>query len=267
MITSSTSLYCVMGSPVSHSKSPVIHNAAFAAYGVDAVYLAFEPPDAASAVQAVRTLGIQGASITIPFKEEIMPLLDRIHPDAEAMGAVNTLVIGDGQIAGYNTDWQAAVAPLLDFGIAGKTVCISGAGGAAHAVAYGIKQNGGKIIITNRTRKRGEDLADHVNGSFVPRSEAATIKADVIINTTPLGMVPEPEVLSFPKEALEEGMLVMDVVYTPMQTTLLKEAAARGCTTIDGLAMFLAQAAAQFELWTGINPDPDIMRKALGEPS
>ena len=184
---------------------------------------------------------------------------------------MNTLVLEDGTLAGYNTDWQAAVAPLLDFGISDKTVCIAGAGGAAHAVAYGIKQNGAKIIIANRTKKRGEDLAAHVNGNFVPLSEAASIKADVIINTTPLGMVPNPEVLSFPKEALEEGMLVMDVVYTPMETALLKEAKARGCTTIDGLAMFVAQAAAQFELWTGIQPNTNAMKKSLltsqGAPS
>ena len=267
MITSATSLYCVLGSPISHSKGPVIHNAAFAAHGIDAVYLAFEPPDAAAAVKAVKALGILGASVTIPFKEKIMPLLDRIHPDARAMKAVNTLVLEDGRLVGYNTDWQAAVAPLLDFGIAGKTVCIAGAGGAARAVAYGISQHGGKIIITNRTARRGEDLAARFNGSFVPLDQAAAIRADIIINTTSLGMAPETQVLSFPKEPLEKGMVVMDVVYTPVNTTLLKTARARGCHIVDGLAMFLTQAAAQFELWTGIRPDQNTMRKSLLHPS
>lgn len=263
MITSATSLYCVLGSPVAHSKSPVIHNAAFSVHGIDAVYLAFEPPNAAAAVQAVRTLGIKGASVTIPFKEEILPLLDEVHPDAQSIGAVNTLVLNNGKLSGYNTDWQAAVAPLLPHGITGKTVCIAGAGGAARAVAYGIIQNGGRLIITNRSRNRGEGLATTFNAAFVPLEEAASIQADVIINTTSLGMVPNDQVLSFPEAAITPGMIVMDVVYTPLDTLLLKTAEKKGCITIDGAAMFVAQAAAQFELWTGTRPDITAMKKDL----
>ena len=263
MITAATTLYCVMGSPVSHSKGPIVHNAAFAAHRVDAVYLAFEPPHAKAAVQAVKALGIRGASITIPFKEEIIPLLDAIHPDAAAIGAVNTLVLEEGRLTGYNTDWQAAVAPLLDHGIDGKTVCIVGAGGAARAVAHGIRQNGGDLIITNRGRERGEQLAAHVNGNFIPLAEADAIRADVVINTTCLGMEPKIQTLSFPKEALEPGMVVMDVVYTPIETALIKAAKARNCTAIDGLSMFIAQAAAQFELWTGIRPDTLAMKASI----
>lgn len=263
MITSSTRLYCVLGSPVSHSKSPVIHNAAFREHGIDAVYLAFEPPDAKGAVRAIRTLGIKGASVTIPFKQKIMPHLDQISADARQIGAVNTLVLEGGKLCGYNTDARAAVDPLMPVGIQGKTVCIAGAGGAARAVAFGITQAGGDLIITNRSAEKGKALASQFNGKFIPLAEAGGIYADILINTTSLGMTPNTSASPFPETMLKPGMTAMDVVYTPMKTTFLKTAESRGCTIIDGLAMFVAQAAAQFTLWTGIQPDLQTMRKSI----
>jgi len=263
MIDAATRLYCVFGNPARHSKGPVIHNAAFKNKGINAVYLAFEVQDAAKAVQAVRTLDIQGASVTIPFKESIMEHIDWIDPIAQAIGAVNTIVNEDGVLKGYNTDCQAAVAPLVPFGISGKTVCIVGAGGAARAVAHGIAAQNGDIIITNRTEQKGRGLAETVNARFVPANEMENIQADVLINTTSIGMTPKADKISFPPEALTSGMVVMDVVYTPLRTRLLETAEKNGCTTIDGLAMFIAQAAAQFELWTGTIPDTDLMRNTI----
>ena len=265
MIDADTRVFCVFGNPVRHSKSPLIHNAAFKDKGINAAYLAFEVQDAGAAVQAVRTLDIQGASVTIPFKESIMAHLDWIDPAARAIGAVNTLVNKDGLIKGYNTDCQAAVAPLTGFGISGKTVCIVGAGGAARAVAHGIAAQGGDIIITNRTEQKGRDLAESVGARFIPAGQAAGIKADVLINTTSIGMIPKADEISFAPDALTSGMVVMDVVYTPLKTRLLEAAQQKGCTTIDGLSMFIAQAAAQFELWTGMMPDTDLMRKTVSD--
>nr|WP_321398964.1 shikimate dehydrogenase [uncultured Desulfobacter sp.] len=263
MIDADTRLYCVFGNPARHSKGPLIHNAAFKNKQINAVYLAFEVQDAAGAVQAVRTLDIRGASVTIPFKESIMAHLDWIDPTAQAIGAVNTIVNDDGVLKGYNTDCQAAVAPLIPFGIAGKTVCIVGAGGAARAVAHGIAAQNGDIIITNRTETKGRALAESVNARFVSADEMANIRADVVINTTSIGMTPQADKISFPQELLTAGMVVMDVVYTPLKTRLLETAEQKGCTTIDGLSMFIAQAAAQFELWTGIFPDTDLMRNIV----
>ena len=265
MITASTTLYCVLGNPVSHSKSPQIHNAAFRDKGQDAVYLAFAPDDIKRAVSALRTLNIHGASVTIPFKENIMAHLDRIDSMAEKIGAVNTVVNKNGLLTGYNTDCEAAVAPLRVHGIRNREVCIVGAGGAARAVAHGIAAEGGRITITNRSEKSGIDLAQRVSGQFVPLERAGEIKAEIVINTTSMGMVPETEILSFPEQALSAGMIVMDVVYTPLETCLLKTARAKDCITIDGLSMFVAQAAAQFKLWTGIEPDTELMRKTVLE--
>lgn len=265
MINALTRLYCVFGNPVRHSKGPIIHNAAFKDKGINAVYLAFEVQDAAGAVQAVRSLDIQGASVTIPFKESIMAHLDWIDPLARAIGAVNTIVNEDGMLKGYNTDCQAAVAPLVPLGIPGKTVCIVGAGGAARAVAHGIAAQKADIIITNRTAQKGQALAEMVNARFIPAGEMANIQADVIINTTSIGMTPRENEISFPSKALTSDMVVMDVVYTPLRTRLLEAAKQKGCTTIDGLSMFIAQAAAQFELWTGMAPDADLMRRVIND--
>ncbi|WP_321492822.1 shikimate dehydrogenase [uncultured Desulfobacter sp.] len=263
MIDADTRVFCVFGNPVRHSKGPIIHNAALKKQGINAVYLAFEVQDAAQAVQAVRTLDIRGASVTIPFKESVMAHIDWIDPTARAIGAVNTLVNDDGVLKGYNTDCLAAVAPLIPFGIAGKTVCIVGAGGAARAVAYGIAAHKANIIITNRTEQKGLSLAQAVHGLFIPAREMESIKADVLINTTSIGMTPKEDQISFPAGALTSDMVVMDVVYTPLKTRLLEAAEQKRCTTIDGLSMFIAQAAAQFELWTGVTPDTDLMRSIL----
>jgi shikimate dehydrogenase len=241
MIDAATRLYCLFGNPARHSKGPVIHNAAFKDKDINAVYLAFEVQDAAGAAQAVRTL----------------------DPTARAIGAVNTIVNENGVLKGYNTDCQAALAPLVPFGISGKTVCIVGAGGAARAVAHGIAAQNGDIIITNRTEQKGRALAETVNARFIPAEEMENIQADVIINTTSIGMTPKENEISFPPEALRSEMVVMDVVYTPLRTRLLEAAEQKGCTTIDGLSMFIAQAAAQFELWTGIIPDTDLMRNTI----
>jgi shikimate dehydrogenase len=264
MITAVTDLYCVLGSPVSHSQSPLVHNISFQKNKIDAVYLAFEPPDIESALISMRTFGIKGASVTIPFKESILPYLDKVDPLAMEIGAVNTVVNRDGRLLGYNTDCDAAVTPLIAHGILDKTVCIIGAGGAGKAVAHGIAKQGGQIIITNRSAEKGAALAAEVNGQFICQEQMETIRADVVINTTSCGMHPlQVDELPFPTRSLTPGMVVMDVVYTPLRTKFLSIAEKKGCTPIDGLSMFVAQAAAQFELWTGVRPDSRAMRDAV----
>lgn len=266
MIDSFTQVYGVFGNPVRHSKSPLIHNFAFQYYNLNAAYLAFESEGIAKSMEAVRALNIKGASITLPFKESVMEHLDWIDGDATAVGAVNTVVNKEGLLQGFNTDYRAAVEPLKPFGIQGKKVCIIGAGGAAQAVAYGIFKEKGRLVVVNRNEKKGEILAEKYRADFIPLDDKdglLQIQPDILINTTPVGMTPNISDLSFPLEPLKPETLVMDIIYTPLQTRLLLGAQSKGCRTIDGLAMFLHQGAHQFRLWTGINPDIELMRKAV----
>ncbi|MFA5902414.1 MAG: shikimate dehydrogenase [Desulfobacula sp.] len=266
MINSFTQLYGVFGNPVRHSKSPIIHNFIFQYHNINAVYLAFEPDLILKGIGAIKALNIKGASITLPFKESIIDHLDWIDEDAAAIGAVNTVVNKEGFLQGFNTDYKAAVEPLKSFGIKGKKICIIGAGGAAQAVAFGIHKEKGHLVIVNRNIKRGETLAEKYNADFYPFDDKESlhkIQPDILINTTPVGMTPNISDLSFPLEHLNHTMIVMDIIYNPLKTRLLYEAQTKGCTTIDGLAMFLHQGAHQVKLWTGVNPDIELMRKAF----
>jgi shikimate dehydrogenase len=262
-VTASTRLFCVLGNPISHSRGPLAHNQAFADHRIDAVYLAFAPTDIRQAMNAVRQFNICGVSITIPFKQTVIPCLDQIDDQAAAIGAVNTVVNRDGRLYGYNTDSRAAVTPLKEAGIAGKTVLVIGAGGAARAVAFGIHENNGQLTITNRSQDKGRALAALYDADFVPMDRISHLRPDIVINTTSMGMTPHENVLSCPADCLTPATLVMDVVYTPLETRLLKVARQTGCRVVDGLTMFVAQAAAQFELWTGIRPDTQKMRQAV----
>lgn len=266
MIDSNTQVYCIFGNPVRHSKSPAVHNACFQQHNINAVYLAFEINEISKAVTALKTLNIQGASITIPFKESIMDYLDWIDDDASKIGAVNTVINKNGKLLGYNTDHKAAIIPLKPFGIKNKKICIIGAGGAAQAIAYGIHNEKGHLVIINQSKERGEKLALKYKGDFILQGDADkinSISADIIINTTPIGMAPYTEASAFPSTLLNTGMVVMDIVYTPLKTKLLSEAQKKGCKTIDGLSMFLNQGVAQFELWTDIKPDIETMRLSI----
>lgn len=266
MIDAKTDLYCIFGNPVGHSKSPLIQNACFIHYGINAAYLAFETKGIKPGTDALRNLNIKGASVTIPFKENIIEFLDEISEDAKLMGAVNTVLNKNKKLYGFNTDCMAAISPLKPLGIKNKKVAIIGAGGAAQAVAYGIDKEGGSLIIINRTVDKGERLASKFHGEFFGLNELEQmdhLSADIIINTTSIGMHPHIEDIPISSRFLNPSMIVMDVVYTPLKTRLLKEADQKGCTTIDGLSMFLHQGAAQFKIWTGISPDIEIMRQAI----
>ena len=263
---SATQLFALFGNPVSHSMGPVMHNLAFAEKNVNAVYLAFAVRGIEKAVASIKSLGIQGVSVTIPFKEQVIPLLDRVDRLALEAGAVNTIVNRDNRLIGYNTDCQGAVEPLKRIGrIAGKKVCILGAGGAARAVAVGMQREKGVLFITNRSEKRGRALAEQVKGEFVSLEQLGSLAPDMVINTTSLGMTPDVDTSPVGGDFFKKGMVVMDIVYNPLETKMLKEAKRRGCTTIDGVSMFVCQGAAQFELFTGLKAPVDIMRKTVLE--
>lgn len=267
-----TRLYAVIGDPVGHSLGPVMHNRAFALTGYNGAYLAFRVTDLAAAVKGVRALGLGGVSVTIPHKEAVMAFLDDIDPAARAIGAVNTVVNRGGCLTGYNTDCAGAMAALAEkTDIRGKSVWIIGAGGAARAVGYGVVAGGGRLTIVNRSREKGRRLAADLGAGFVPLAHVEAAACDVLINTTAVGMAPAVDAMPVPAGSITAPMVVMDVVYNPLKTRLLAEADGRGCATVDGLAMFVYQGAAQFELWTQQKAPLKAMRTAvagaLGEGS
>ena len=269
MINGQTRLFGIIGDPVEHSLSPVMHNAAFQAMGVNAVYIPMRPSDLSAGLAGLRSLGFVGVSVTVPFKVAVMPLLDAIDPVARAIGAVNTIHFQQQSedtiiCHGCNTDWlgaNQALGEALD--LAEHTVLLIGAGGAARAIGFGFRQAGANILLTNRTESKGRQLAADLGATFIPAAMLPEVQADALVNTTSVGMQPHHETIPLAPDLLGRYSVVMDIVYAPRTTRLLREAAARGCRTVDGLHMLLYQGVAQFRLWTGLEPPVDIMREAL----
>jgi shikimate dehydrogenase len=261
-----TKLFGVFGDPVAHSLSPAMHNRAFEALGYHGVYLPFHVKHIEPAVAAVRTLGIRGVSVTLPHKVSVMAHLDRLDPLAEQIGAVNTIVNTDGILMGYNTDCFGAVSALMQHtDIKGKTVAVIGAGGAARAIGWGVKDAGANVTVVNRSSEKGEQLAKDLSTAFIPLNKIEALAADIIVNTTPVGMHPHTADMPVPAGVFREGLVVMDIVYTPLKTAFLKKARQAGCTMIDGLSMFVLQGARQLELWTGLEAPVDVMQEAVIE--
>ena len=255
MIDGETQLYGIIGNPVRHSLSPVIHSNAFKRMGLNAVYLAFEVKDLKEAIDGMRGLGIRGVSVTMPFKNRIIPFLDKVEDPAGKIKAVNTLLNEGGKLIGYNTDWRGALEALEEMvNLKGKRVVLLGAGGAARAIGFALRTRDCGVIVSNRTIHKGAGLANELMCVHQPPSSIESLKADVIINATAAGMHPYDEENPLPKKALKQGMTVMDIVYWPLRTKLLREAEERGCRTIDGLEMLARQGAAQLEIWTGKRP-------------
>lgn len=257
-------LYAVFGDPVGHSLSPVMHNSALAQTGLDGHYFACRVEDIAAAVSGMRGLGIRGASVTIPHKINVMKYLDQVDPLAMEIGAVNTILNHQGVLHGSNSDCAGAIKALIEkTSIKGKDVAVIGAGGGARAVGFGIKQEGGRPTIINRTPDKGEKLASDLNCEFIPLAEVMRLPYDIFINATSSGMTPHDDSVPLSTDMLESGMVVMDMVYNPLKTRFLADAEKKGCTTVDGLAMFVHQGAVQFELWTGEKAPVGIMRKVV----
>lgn len=264
MLSAHTLIYGIIGNPVRHSLSPLIHNRAFKRFGMDAVYLAFEVKDLSSAIKGIRGLGIKGVSVTIPFKEEILSYLDEVDSVAREIGAVNTVLNREGILVGYNTDWIGALMALEEVvELRGKRVLVMGTGGSARAVIYGLVKRGSHITVIGRSVDKAQKLAEEMGCGFVKSPSDSEV--DVIVNCTPLGMYPMDQETPFPEGLLRRGMVVMDVVYQPLRTRFLREAERRGCLTIDGLGMLCYQGALQFQIWTGKKPDFGEMRRDLEE--
>jgi shikimate dehydrogenase len=264
MIDAATQVFAVMGNPVRHSLSPQMFNRAFSETGYNGVYAAFQVTAIKDGMAAMRSLGIKGASITIPHKVSILGFLDEIDPIAESIGAVNTVINHDGRLKGYNSDCLGAVTALEEItDLKGKRVAIIGAGGAARAIGFGVKSRGSSLTLINRSISNGEKLATALNADFIPISELCSLPFDILIQTTSVGMTPHIHESPVPATLLTPGLLVMDIVYAPLKTRLLKDAEKTGCRTINGLSMFVHQAAFQFELWTQSQAPLAVMKQSL----
>jgi shikimate dehydrogenase len=281
MISATTRLCGVIGDPVSHTLSPAMHNAAIASLGLDYVYLAFQVKSAGlgAAVQGMRALGIRGLNVTVPHKVAVQPFLDELDPLAQDIGAVNTIVNDNGKLKGYNTDAGGFLQSLSAAGFAplGKKVVLLGAGGAARAIGFALAQSGAHITVLNRKSRleQGILLAQHLERVSKARVQAlelseaslksALARAHLLVNATSVGMAPGTEETPVPSQLLKPGLTVFDVVYSPLETRLLRDATARGCTVISGLEMLVRQGALAFELWTGQEAPLDVMRQAALE--
>ena len=270
-----TAVYGVVADPVGHSLSPQIHNAAFGAADIDAVYVPFRVPfdTLGHFVEDVPRLGLRGLSVTIPHKEAIAKFLTKVDPAVKGIGAVNTVLFKGEEVLGYNTDYKAAmdclenalggaVPPGTPSPLKDKKVLVLGAGGVARAVMYGLQRRGAKTTIASRTKSRAQFLADNFDGRCVDWQVRHTM-TDIVVNCTPVGMHPNVDETPFNKSHLKPAMVVFDTVYNPESTLLLKEAKSHGCRTVTGVEMFIRQAALQFLLFTGKEAPEALMRETL----
>ncbi|MFB6296095.1 MAG: shikimate dehydrogenase [Halobacteriales archaeon] len=262
-------VFGLIGNPVGHSLSPPMHEAGYRERGIDARYVTFEPEpdDAAAAIEAAETLGIAGLNVTIPFKQDV---LSAVEPDdlAARIGAVNTVDFSTSPPSGYNTDAVGVRRSFEhhDVAIDGTDAVLVGAGGAGRAVAFALADAGASVSIANRTEERAHDLAAEVSGATGHGLDGLSDLvpgADILVNATSVGM--EEDRSPVPSEILHGDLAVLDAVYRPLETRLLREAAAAGATTIDGAWMLLYQGVAAFERWTGESAPVEAMNDALRE--
>jgi shikimate dehydrogenase len=275
----SLKLYGIIGHPIGHTLSPLLHNTAFQALGMSASMSAFdiEPQTLKEALQGFITLDFGGLNVTIPHKETIIPLLDEIDEEAGIIGAVNTVKFENGKTKGFNTDSFGFLQTLEPFrsAIDGSKFLVLGAGGAAHAVVYVLLKHfrSSQIVIASRSDARTHDLIENFKGNSriklsavnpVDSQFARVFEAsDVIVNATPAGMIPNIDSMPIPDPRFRGSQIVMDLVYRPLTTKFLRIAGRAGAQTISGLEMFIYQGARAFEIWTGKKMDTDLVRQSV----
>ncbi len=258
-----TRLLGVLGSPVGHSLSPLMHNAALAALDLDYRYLPFEATTLAEFLPVMSELRVSGVSVTLPHKQRFLSYVDRVDETARAVGAINTVVKTWNRLEGFNTDVEAALAPLRALRALHKArIALLGAGGAARALVYGLKGAGAQVTIFNRTAAHGRELAREFGARYLPWGRLRTFPCDVIVNATSVGLAPDLARSPIPA-AWIRAPLIYDIIYNPPETELLRQARARGAEVLGGVEMFVAQGAAQFQLFTGRDPPVDLMRQVV----
>ena len=278
MISGKTKICGLIGDPIEHSMSPAMHNTAFKNRGLDYVYLPFRVAKArlGEAILGVKALNIRGLNVTIPHKVSVIPLLDELDPLAEKIGAVNTIINNDGVLKGYNTDAHGFLRAMLEQDIEpdGKSIVMLGAGGASRAISFILAERGANLVILNRQLELdwAVKLGNSISRTFGKEVKALELneqnlapvlrKANILVNTTSVGMRPNTNETPIPARLLESDLVVFDIVYNPVKTKLLTEAESAGAKAISGLEMLVWQGALAFEMWTGLTAPLEIMRKA-----
>jgi 3-dehydroquinate dehydratase/shikimate dehydrogenase len=274
-VNADTAVYGVVGDPVGHSMSPLIHNRAMHELGLNTVYLPFRVPrgDFATFLQDFDFLPVRGYSVTIPHKEAALAAARHQDLPAALIGAANTLVRGQDSFTAYNTDFQAARESLLTnlpldpHGLPGKLdgqpVLLLGAGGVARAMAHALHREGALVTIANRTLDRAQQLAEEVGCRYIVWDARNTVSASILVNCTSVGMHPDVDEMPIHQSFLKQELMVFDTIYTPENTLLIKEAKERGCHCLTGVDMFIRQAELQFRLFTGQEPPPGLMYRVV----
>ena len=267
-VSGKTKITGIFGYPIEHTLSPLMHNTAFNHLGLDMCYVPFRvsPEDLPDAVKSIRCLNLPGVNITVPHKENVIPLLDKVNEEASFIGAVNTIVNSEGTLTGYNTDGRGFISSLSEEGIEidKKDIVIIGTGGASRAVSYYLSEKASSLSLYDIDKPKAEKLVNDlkkIRNNIVLLDNIKDIgKPGIIINATPLGMKPD-DPLPLDPGFISPDMAVCDLVYK--NTNLLQEASKKGAETINGSGMLLWQGVLAFELWTGVKPPVDLMRKVL----
>lgn len=267
-VSGKTKITGIFGYPIEHTLSPLMHNAAFKSLGLDICYVPFKvaPEALQDAVRAVRSLNMLGINITVPHKEKVIPLLDKVNEEAAFIGAVNTVTNSDGVLTGYNTDGRGFISSLSENGISidGKTILIIGTGGASRAISYYLSEKASRLMLFDVDRTKAANLVNALgairNNVMHLNDMSDAGRPDIIINATPLGLKPD-DPLPLNPELITSDMVICDLVYK--KTRLLQEAGKRNAKILDGSGMLLWQGVFAFELWTGIKPPVEIMREML----
>jgi shikimate dehydrogenase len=275
VVNGKTGVYAIIGDPVEHSLSPNMHNAAFKKLGLNLVYVAFTitSTELKDSVLGAKSLGLKGLNVTMPHKSAVIHYLDEVDSSAKSIGAVNTILCNHGRLIGYNTDGTGAMIALQENGVdfEEKKMVILGAGGAAKAIAYQATQDVGELVILNRTAGKAKKLAEMLKG-LGAKVKAGTLSLDnlneelsttnILVNATSAGMYPNIESSPVPSGLLHSDLCVMDIIYKPLETKLLKDAKSAGAKVVSGLEMLLYQGAVAFEIWTNYPAPLEVMRKA-----
>ncbi|MBI2654647.1 shikimate dehydrogenase [Candidatus Woesearchaeota archaeon] len=265
-LNKNTKVVGLIGNPVEHSWSHIIHNSAFDKLNINAVYLKFQVDKLKKFIEYMKPLNLIGFSVTIPHKVEIMMYIDGLDKQAKGIGAVNTLVVKNGKLIGYNTDCPGAIRALKQkTELKNKNAVVLGAGGAARAMVYGLIENKSNVTILNRTVEKAKLLADYFKCDYGSLDDLKDIDYDILINTTSVGMYPKANELPIGKNSIKNNKIVFDMVFNPFKTKLLVEAEKRNCTIINGFEMLIYGALLQFKLWTGKDAPEQLMRQKVME--
>ncbi|MCJ7613828.1 shikimate dehydrogenase [Candidatus Bathyarchaeota archaeon] len=274
-VNGKTRVCAIIGDPVDHSLSPVMHNAAFKELGLNLVYVAFTVTtrELKTAILAAKSLGLRGLNVTMPHKHAVMNYLDKVDVTAKSIGAVNTVLCNQGKLIGYNTDGSGAMIALQENGVypEEKKLVLLGAGGAAKAIAYQAAQDVEELVILNRTLEKAKKLAESLK-SFGAKVKGGTLSpevlktelstADILVNATSVGMHPDIDSNPVPSDILRSDLCVMDIIYNPLETKLVADAKAAGAKVVSGIEMLIYQGAVAFEIWTNCPAPVEVMRAA-----